>query len=70
MDADGSWSNKETVKYLNNAFDVSDIYSYLPPFSTLRIALKRPIIIDWHTQFTSNSGLTSPDGTLMIADLK
>tara|TARA_B110000196_G_C21107252_1_gene645835 strand:- start:283 stop:1398 length:1116 start_codon:yes stop_codon:yes gene_type:complete len=61
MDPEGNWTNKETVNYLNNAFDVSAIYSALPPFSTLRITLKRPIIIDWYTQFTSNSGLASPE---------
>lgn len=59
MDSDGNWSNKETVKYQNNTFDVSAIYSSLPPLSTLKVTLKRPIIIDWYTQFTSNSGLTS-----------
>ncbi|WP_412971451.1 lipase family protein [Glaciecola sp. MF2-115] len=61
MGTDGNWSNKETVKYLNNAFGVSGIYSSLPPFSTLKITLKRPIFIDWHTQFTSKSGLTSQE---------
>ena len=61
MDAGGNWTNKETVRYLNNSFDVSAIYSPLPPLSTLRVTLKRPIIIDWHTQFTSNSGLASTE---------
>lgn len=60
LDSKGSWINKEIVLYQNHSFVVSPSYLAIPPFSTIRVNLKRPISIDWHVTFSSNSGLAAP----------
>jgi len=53
----GIWSNKETVLFHNNTFNVSEVYQNLQPFETIRLTLKRDVTIDWSVKFHSFSGL-------------
>ena len=59
LGADGAWQNMETIVYANNSFGLSENYSYFSPFESIRLTLKRSIIIDWDIRFISHSGLKS-----------
>lgn len=61
MDSNGSWAHNEIVIYRNNSFVVSPHYLSIPPLTTLRLTLKRPLTIDWNVAFSSNSGLSLTD---------
>lgn len=55
IDKSGSFINKEIVLFNNNEFKVSSEYKILKPLEVIRLNLKRPIVIDWHIVFKSNS---------------
>lgn len=55
IDSSGNFRYKETVLFENNEFSISNEYKILKPFEVIRLNLKRPIVIDWHISFKSNS---------------
>ena len=55
--SDGTWSTKEIIYFANNSFIISETYTFLAPFETIRLVLKRDIFIDWDINFQSHSGL-------------
>lgn len=57
----GQWSKKEIVLFQNNGFEVSDFYRRYSPFDTIRLNLKRDIVIEWELKFRSYSGLKNYD---------
>lgn len=57
LDESGEWQHKEELLFVNNQLVTSETYSIVRPFTTFRLNLKRPIVIDWSVSFTSNSGI-------------
>jgi len=57
----GYWSKKQTILYEHNHLMVSHRQLSLEPFSTIRLNLKRAIIIDWNIEFSSNSSIKKAD---------
>jgi len=56
----GKWVDKEIILYENNAF-VSKNYKKIEALQTLRLTLKRKIVIEWEIDFVSHSGLKESD---------
>lgn len=57
LDSNGKWEKKEKILYQNNAFTVSKFYKTLSSFDTIRLTLKRQIVLEWSLAFQSSSGL-------------
>ena len=58
LDNNGNWLPKETVQYKNREkFTVSETYTILNPFDTIRLTLTRDLTIDWSINFLSHKGL-------------
>lgn len=55
LDNYGNFTRKEKILFENNEFIVSSYYKTLKPFETIRLTLKRPIVISWQFSFSSNS---------------
>lgn len=55
LSSTGNFTNKEKVLFENNEFILSDFNRTLKPFETIRLTLKRPILINWQITFKSNS---------------
>jgi len=68
LDNEGNWLPKETIRYTSREkFLVSSRYALLYPLDTIRLTLKRNLVIDWAIDFESHRGLmevekTFPDG--------
>ena len=58
LDEKGNWLPKERVHYKNREkFTISDRYSILNPFDTIRLTLTRDLTIEWSINFMSHRGL-------------